>query len=223
MADGNGRRKPVRWGIIGKGLAGEKARVDYNVLDDTALIRLISHARSEALSALYDRYSRLVYSVALNVVGDGATAEEITQDVFFRIWEKASSYRAEQARVSTWLTSITRYRAIDVLRQRAVRPERDSVGWDDLPLSAEPAAPDDPEETTALRQSQQRVRVALSTLPADQRHALALAYFRGLSHSEIAEQLGEPLGTIKTRIRLGMQKLRELLGEETAGGQGIHL
>jgi DNA-directed RNA polymerase specialized sigma24 family protein len=101
--------------------------VDYSSLDDEALIGLLLQANTEALGVLYDRYSRLVFSLALHTVGDPATAEEITQDVFFRIWEKASTYRPEQAKVSTWLTSITRYRSIDILRQRGVRPEQNST------------------------------------------------------------------------------------------------
>jgi RNA polymerase sigma-70 factor (ECF subfamily) len=188
--------------------------VDYHTLDDEALIRLILHARPEALSELYDRYNRLVFSMAWHAVGDRETAEEITQDVFFRIWEKAATYRAEQARVSTWLASITRYRAIDVLRQRGVRAEQYSLAWDDVPAHAEPQGAEDPAEMAELSMQQARVRQAVQTLPGDQRQALALAFFQGLSHSQIAARLGEPLGTVKTRIRLGMQKLREVLRDD---------
>jgi RNA polymerase sigma-70 factor (ECF subfamily) len=127
------------------------------------------------------------------------------------VWDKAASYQAETARVSTWLITITRNRSIDILRQRGVRPEQDSIGWEEVPLGAEPTAPDSPESETDLVFEQRRVRDAMAKLSGDQRKALALAYFQGLSHSEIAEHLGEPLGTVKTRIRLGMQKLRELL------------
>lgn len=188
--------------------------MDFPALDDEALIRLIAHSKTEALSALYDRYSRLVFSLALHVVGDQATAEEITQDVFFRIWEKASTYRAEQARVSTWLTSITRYRAIDVLRQRGVRPEQNNVDWAEDTLSMLPSEADNPEDATELSLEQKRVRSAMAVLPEDQRQALALAYFQGMTHTEIAEALGLPLGTVKTRIRLAMQKLREMLYDD---------
>ena len=187
--------------------------MDYKHLDDESLIRLIVHARQEALSELYDRYCRLVFSMALNTVGDPETAEEITQDVFIRVWEKAVTYRSEQAKVSTWVTSITRYRAIDVLRQRGVRAEQHSVGWEDVSPNDEPRS-EGPERQTEQSLEAQRVRSAIQVLPPDQRDALALAYFQGLSHSEIADRLGEPLGTVKTRIRLGMQKLRESLSSD---------
>jgi len=187
--------------------------VDYASLDDGALLRLIAVQRTEALDALYDRYSRLVYSLAFHIVGDPESAEEITQDVFFRVWEKASTYRAEQAKVSTWITSITRYRSIDLLRQRSARPEKDSLGWEDVPLASEPSV-DGPEAASELLIEGGRLRRALEALPRDQRQALELAYFQGLSHSEIAERLSHPLGTVKTRIRLAMQKLREVLQDD---------
>lgn len=188
--------------------------MDYTALDDEALLRLIIHQQTEALSVLYDRYSRLVYSLAYQMMGDAATAEEITQDVFFRIWEKAQTYRADQARVSTWITSITRYRAIDLLRRRGTRPDHTSLAWDDLPLNATPVTEVSPEDMTELSLLQKRVRDAIATLPAEQKNVLALAYFKGLTHSEIAARLGDPLGTVKTRIRAGMQKLKAILKDE---------
>jgi RNA polymerase sigma-70 factor, ECF subfamily len=191
----------------------EQKAVDLKALDDAALMRLILHARQEALSELYDRYGRLVFSMAYNAVGDSGTAEEITQDVFLRIWDKAITYRPEQAKVSTWLTSITRYRSIDVLRQRGSRAEQHSVGWEELPVGEEPSS-DGPENATADAMEHAHVQAAVASLPAEQRQALAMAYFQGLSHSEIAAALGEPLGTVKTRIRLAMQKLRDLLHED---------
>jgi RNA polymerase sigma-70 factor (ECF subfamily) len=187
--------------------------VNYSALDDQTLIRLVARAHADALGVLYERYSRLVFSLAWNLVGDQATAEEITLDVFTRIWEKAETYRPEQAKVSTWLTSIARYRSIDMLRRRGSRPEQHSVGFaelapDDLP------SPNGPEEAAELAMQQQRVRAAIAALPSDQKQVLALAYFKGYSHREIAEVLNQPLGTVKTRIRLAMQKLRDLLLEE---------
>ena len=188
--------------------------MDYSTLDDTELIRLIAHARPEALSALYDRYGRLVFSLALRALGDQALAEEITQDVFFRIWEKAGTYRPEEAKVSTWLTSITRHRAIDVLRQRGVRPGLDHTEWTETQLMVIPDGADSPEEVTERALQQELVRRAVALLPAEQSRVLALAYYQGLTHSEIATLCGEPLGTVKTRIRLAMQKLREILVDD---------
>jgi RNA polymerase sigma-70 factor (ECF subfamily) len=152
-------------------------------------------------------------------MGDVAAAEEVTQDVFFRIWEKAHTYRAEQARVSTWITSITRYRSIDLLRRRGTRPDHTSLAWDDLPLNVMPVTEGDPEDMTELSLLQKRVRDAIATLPAEQKKVLALAYLKGLTHSEIAELLGDPLGTVKTRIRAGMLKLKDLLKDEFPFGQ----
>ena len=176
-------------------------------------MRLITRAQPDALHALYDRYSRLVFSLALNMVGDRAVAEEITLDVFTRVWEKAATYRADQAKVNTWLTSIVRYRAIDVLRQRRVRPDHDSLSWAEV-SNDHLAAHNDPAETAELHIRQQHVRAAVAELPEDQQQALALAYFKGYTHRQIATALDLPLGTVKTRIRLAMQKLRQLLDDQ---------
>lgn len=190
--------------------------MDYAALDDDGLIRLIARADAGALAAFYDRYSRLVFGLALNVVGDPATAEEVAQDVFMRVWERAGQYRVEQARVSTWLTSIARHRAIDVLRRRGARAESHSVAWDDLTPSAQPSAAG-PEVETGLALQRDRVRAALAALPEDQKQVLALAYFKGYTQSEIASALGQPLGTVKTRIRRGMLKLRQVLDDGLPG------
>ena len=191
--------------------------MDYSALDDGTLIRLISRAQTDALSALYERYYRLVFSLAVNIVGDRHTAEEITLDVFTRIWEKAETYQAEQAKVSTWLTSITRYRAIDELRRREARPEKHSVEWAEVSPSAMPRV-NGPEAAAELALQKQRVRAAIAKLPEEQQQVLALAYFKGYTQREIAEALDQPLGTVKTRIRLAMQKLRDILGEEQTVG-----
>ena len=187
--------------------------MDYSKLDDATLITLIEREHTQALSELYDRYSRLVFSLALHLLGDQATAEEVTLDVFTRVWEKAGMYRTDKAKVSTWLASIARYHSIDILRRQGSRPERHSVAWTEVTGDAVLSA-DGPEEVTELALQQQRVRAAVAELPADQQQVLALAFFNGLTHREIAEKLGEPLGTVKTRIRLAMQKLRQALRDE---------
>lgn len=189
--------------------------MDYAGLEDEALIRLIANSHSEALSVLYDRYSRLVFSLAFNSVGDLEAAEEITQDVFLRVWKNAHSYRAEKAQVNTWISSITRYRAIDFLRKRGSRLHFRSISWDDLsPNAISFDSANNPENRTERSLAAQKVRSAVSQLPDEQKQALALAYFYGLTHSQIAEYLEQPLGTIKTRIRLGMQKLRKAFKED---------
>jgi RNA polymerase sigma-70 factor, ECF subfamily len=185
----------------------------YSTQDDSTLIQLIALAQTDAFGELYDRYNRLVFSVAMMIVGDRATAAEITLDVFTQIWQRAGTYRAERAKVSTWLTAIARHQSIDVLRRRNSRSESNSVSWDELPSQSTPAA-HDLEEGVELSLLRERVRAAVAQLPADQKQALALAFFKGYTHSQIAEALQQPLGTIKTRIRLAVQKLRQILGDE---------
>jgi RNA polymerase sigma-70 factor (ECF subfamily) len=186
--------------------------MDYSELDDVTLLQLMAQDRTEALGALYDRYNRLVFSLALAIVGDDATADEITLDVFMRLWRQAGTYQVEKARVSTWMTVIARHLAIDALRRRKARPEAQSADWPQpTPL---PAGGRTIEESVELTLQRQRVRAAVAQLPPDQRQALALAFFKGLTHAQIAEALEQPLGTVKTRIRLAMQKLRSLLREE---------
>lgn len=187
--------------------------MNYSSLNDKTLILLITRKQPDALSELYHRYNRLVFSLAMNSVGDRPLAEEITLDVFTRVWEKAETYRPGQSKVVTWLTSITRYRAIDVLRRRGSRPEQHSISW--ARVSPQPApSKNNPEKATELSILQQRVRAAVAQLPVEQREALALAFFKGYTHRQIAELLDQPLGTIKTRIRLAMQKLRRSLQDE---------
>jgi RNA polymerase sigma-70 factor, ECF subfamily len=188
--------------------------LDYSQLDDEALLRMIVEARSAALGVLYDRYGRLVFSLAVSILGDGDAAEEVTQDVFWRVWVKARTYRAEQAKVSTWLTSIARNRAIDVLRQQKVRPEGSSISWHMLAPNSVPKIDGrTPEEITDRSLHHQVIKEAIASLPIEQQKALILAFFRGYSHSQIAAELDEPLGTVKTRIRMAMQKLRTILNE----------
>lgn len=184
--------------------------VDYLAAEDQALLAFIVNRQAEALSVLYDRYGRLLYSVAYHLVGNQQLAEEITLDVFRRVWEKAASYREDRASVRTWLTSMTRNRAIDILRREGVRPEHNSISWADLTI--EPYAEGHTPETAVSQQLQkQKVHAALAELPEEQQEVLVLAFFNGYSHSQIATQLAMPLGTVKTRIRLGMQKLRHTL------------
>jgi RNA polymerase sigma-70 factor (ECF subfamily) len=201
--------------------------VDFSSLDDAALLAVIATAFGKrasdpalnaAVAALYDRYGRLIYSIALQVVHDTETAEEITQDVFVRVCESAHTYRPEIARASSWLGRIARHRAIDELRRRSVRPEGNPLDWpedigsermDGLPLT------EGPEETVETAIQSRGIRQLVAALPPEQRQVLQLAFFKGLSHSQIAELLGEPLGTVKSRARLAMQKLRDAL---VAGG-----
>lgn len=193
--------------------------MDYSKSDDVTLLRLIVASRKDnrsdtsAISELYDRYSRLVYSLAYFIVGDHGVAEEILQDVFLRIWEKADTYRQEEARVNTWISSVTRNRAIDVIRSRGAKITANSLAWED---STHESLADEhnTEAQVEQRMQQDRIRRAIKTLSTEQQDVISLAFFQGLSHSEIAELTRVPLGTVKTRIRTGMQKLREVLSQE---------
>jgi RNA polymerase sigma-70 factor (ECF subfamily) len=180
---------------------------------DEELLQRIVQKDPEAVRALYRRHGRMVYGVALAVLGSEQEAEEVTQDVFLRAWEKADSYRAEKARVVTWLARITRNRAIDVLRQGKARSEKIQDTGDAFEQLPDTAAVD-PGDTAALEWRNRTVRAAVAQLPDEQRRALSLAVLGGFTHREVAEKLGEPLGTVKTRIREAMHKLREMLKGE---------
>lgn len=187
--------------------------MDERQLDDTALMIQISQGSEKALAELYDRYGRLVLSVAYQIVGQRETAEDVTLETFTRVWEKAHTYQPDKSKVSTWLTRLGRNRAIDILRRENIRLDKDSLRWADI--ATEPVTDSHNPETIAhLTMQQERVRRAVASLPENQRELLALAYFQGLSHSEIAQTLNQPLGTVKGRIRAGMKTLRTLLAAE---------
>ena len=186
---------------------------EYTTLKDESLIRLIAERDEAALEALYERHIRLLFSITLHLVGSRLAAEEIVLDVFIKVWENAHTYQPDRAQVTTWLTTITRYRAIDYLRRQGRRLEKDSVSWDALPIKP-PTTQSGPEQMTQHALRRERIREALEQIPEEQRRVLVLAYFRGMTQQEIAGQLELPLGTVKTRIRLGLKKLRFFLRSE---------
>ncbi|MGH3022963.1 MAG: sigma-70 family RNA polymerase sigma factor [Gaiellaceae bacterium] len=172
--------------------------------DDAELVRSIGDGDTEALRALYERYGSIVFGMAYRLLGDRQAAEECTQDVFVAVWRAAGAYDPERARVSSWMIAIARNRVVDIGRGRLARPVEPYAELrqgDESPDAAELAAAAD---------SSRRIAAALAELPAAQREALTLAYFHGLSHSEIAERLVVPLGTVKGRIRLALDRLRDL-------------
>jgi RNA polymerase sigma-70 factor, ECF subfamily len=190
-----------------------RVNADYSRYDDESLIRAVTELQAEALEQLYERYSALLFGLALMIVGDRSIAEEIILDVFMRVWQRAGSYRPERAKVSTWLTHITRNYAIDVLRRQIVRPDRTALSLEEITTDGR-FQEQDPQEQVETTLRHERIRSAVSRLPSEQRQALLLAYFGGYTQSQIAEILELPLGTVKTRIRLGMQKLHGLLRDE---------
>jgi len=155
---------------------------------------------TNAMTLLYDRYSSIVYAVALRVLGDTGAAEDVLQEVFLQLWRNPGAFDSSRGNLGPWLAVIARNRAIDGLRKR--RPETDIA---DVVVSVELDIAGDAERARAM----EKVRGALGTMPAAQRSALEMAYFEGLTHIEIAAKTGEPLGTIKTRIRTGLLALRK--------------
>ncbi len=174
-----------------------------------ALIERIAQADQTALATLYDTTNRLVYGLTLRVLNDTGAAEEVVLDVYTQVWRQAASYDTGRGSPMAWLTTIARSRAIDRLRSGWQTQQR-QASLDAVTDKETVAA--NPEEATAMSERQRIVRQALAQLSPEQREVIELAYYSGLSHSEIAAQLGQPLGTVKTRTRLGMMKLRAALG-----------
>lgn len=210
---GSERITQVEYGRLNDQTHRQRERPIVKQLTDAALLTAIAQEDEAALSELYDRYCRLIFTIAFNVVGNEQTAEEITLDVFTRVWQKAHTYRTDLAQVQTWLARMTRNRAIDMLRREQVRPMRHSIPWGSLTVEPK-TRQEDPETAVYQTLKQQRIRAALILLPDAQREVLLLAFFRGYSHSQIADVLQQPLGTVKGRIRAAMQKLRRLLEDE---------
>jgi RNA polymerase sigma-70 factor (ECF subfamily) len=169
---------------------------------DPALLTAIRSGDQGAMAEVYDRYSSIVYAVALRVLQDAGAAEDVLQDVFMQLWRNPGAFDASRGNMAAWLAVIARNRAIDALRRR--RPESDI---EDVVVSVEPDLASETDRSRAM----DKVRGAMLAMPAPQRSALEMAYFEGLSHSEIAGKTGEALGTIKTRIRAGLVSLRKVL------------
>ena len=183
----------------------------HRAADDHDAIRRVARGEGDALAALYDRHSRAVYSLALRVLGDTREAEEVVQDVFAQAWRQAARYDTSRGAVVAWLLVMTRSRAIDRLRSRRGLQPLAGDGEQALGVLSDPGA--GPERAALSAEQRSRVRGALEQLPLVQRLAIELAFFEGLTHVEIAERLELPLGTIKTRIRLGLMKLKDAFVE----------
>jgi RNA polymerase sigma-70 factor (ECF subfamily) len=177
---------------------------------DVELLRQVAGGSADALGRLYDRHAAKVYGLARRMLARLDDAEEVVQDVFAQIWREAPRYRHERASVAGWMIMLTRTRAIDRLRARRARPDLHSP-VDPSPGLALTSDEPDPEAIAISARDAEQLRAALQELPAEQRSLLNLAYYEGLSHSEIAEKTGVALGTVKTRIRTAMITLREAL------------
>jgi len=167
---------------------------------DLAMVTAVKAGDQGAMAALYDRYSSIVYAVALRVLGDTGAAEDVLQEVFLQLWRNPGAFDSARGSLAAWLAVITRNRAIDALRKR--KPETDI---EDVTVSVVPDFAGDADRTKVAA----KIRGVLGSMSPPQRGALEMAYFEGLSHSEIASKTGEPLGTVKTRIRTGLMALRK--------------
>ncbi len=188
--------------------------VGHDRLDDEELMQRLFYRDLEAFRSLYDRYGDLVYSTTLRIVRDTHLAQDMVQEVFLRLWRKPGSYVPQRGRFSTWLTSVARNRAVDEIRSRNRRYRHETASPEQQERELPDADENDPALTAELADQRRLILTALGGLPAEQRQVIELAYFRGLTQQEIAARLGQPLGTVKTRIRLGMQKLRAALTPE---------
>lgn len=182
---------------------------DFAHLSDEAVVALTARSDESALAELYDRYGRAAYGLAFRVLRDAALAEDAVQEAFLDVWRQADRFVPERARASAWLFTFVHRRAVDVVR----REERRRA--DPIESAPEPSGDATAEDEAWLRLERERVQGALRQLPDAQREAIELAYYGGFTQSELAERLGEPLGTIKSRMFTGLARLRELLEGET--------
>ena len=158
------------------------------------------------MAAIYDRYSGIVYATGLRVLGDTAAAEDVLQEIFMQLWRNPSAFDSSRGNLTAWLAVIARHRAIDVLRKR--KPQTDV---EDVVIAASHDVRTEAERNSIVA----KVRSAMTEMPQEQRRCMEMAFFQGLTHSEIATQTGEPLGTVKTRIRSALLQLRKRLGESS--------
>jgi RNA polymerase sigma-70 factor (ECF subfamily) len=180
-------------------------------LSDEAVVAMLARSDESALVELYDRFGRLAYGLALRVLRDEKLAEDAVQEAFLAAWRNADRFMPERGRAGTWLLTLVHRRAVDLVRRedrRRAEPLREGFG---------PAAAESAEDDAWLRIERERVQLALKRLPDQQREALELAYYGGFTQSELAERLGEPVGTIKSRMFTGLARLRELLAEPRPG------
>jgi RNA polymerase sigma factor (sigma-70 family) len=179
---------------------------------DEDLLSAIAGGAVWAMEPLYQRYNRLLYSLAYTMVTDHQVAQNLTQETFLAVWRRASAYAPQAGAVRSWLLSILRHRTIDYLRALRRRSSLQEVRWEQVEEEEQPLLPDTWDEAwRSILRSQ--VRIALAQIPLEQRRVIALAYFQGWTQPEIAQEYGIPLGTVKTRMRLGLLHLKQVLDQ----------
>jgi RNA polymerase sigma-70 factor (ECF subfamily) len=187
--------------------------MDLKAASDEELILAFQQKDLQALEEFFERHQRIALAVAYQVLQDRETVEDVLQEAFLAVWRQADTYQPEKGKARSWFLSIVRHRAIDVTRGRSFAKQRISLDQ----INFEPRYPDVWQQVDA-KLDREQVRQAVEALPAEQKEAVMLAYFGGLTHPEIAERTGVPLGTVKGRLRLAMQKLRGLLANVDTGG-----
>jgi len=196
----------LEFGAVSRTVERETVTSQAAQLSDEALLEAVARSDEAALAELYDRFGRIAYGLALRVLRDSALAEDAVQDAFLNVWRSAERFEAGRAKASTWVLTFVHRRAVDLVRReerRRTEPEE---------AAPEPAGPG-ADEDVERRSKREIVQDALRRLPPEQREAIELAYYGGYTQSELAERLGEPLGTIKSRMFTGLQRLRALLDE----------
>lgn len=184
--------------------------LDLSGRHDEDLIRRLQRRDPDAMTELYDRYGRIVYSIILGVVRDAATAEDLVQETFLRVWNRVHAFEAGKGALGPWLLAIARNRAIDHIRSRGARMDRNAF---ELDVSDHPSLFVDMERDVLNTDHARIIRSALAKLSINQQKVIELAYFEGLSQTEMADRMGEPLGTVKTWVRAALKHLREELGQ----------
>lgn len=185
---------------MNSGIEGPMAVARTAPEDDAELLTRVQHGDERAMAVLFDRYSKIVYSVSLRVLRDTASAEDVMQEIFMQIWRNPNSFVAAKGSLGGWLSVVARNRSIDTLRRK-----RPSEQVEEMNLASSTNLADEAERSILM----ERARATVLLLPVEQRKTLEMAFFDGLTHSEIAEMTGDPLGTVKTRIRSGLLTLRE--------------
>jgi RNA polymerase sigma-70 factor (ECF subfamily) len=196
-------------GTLGEVLYANSSKALVSEAEWVALVRSVSARDQRALLALYERTHRVVFTLIMRITANRATAEEVTLDVFHDVWRRASGYQEADGTVLGWIMNQARSRAIDRLRFEQRKKRVPPEAGNQVP----PTATAHPEDLIAIQQQNQAVRTALEVLTADERQAIEAAFFSELTYAKVAEQLNQPLGTIKTRIRSGLHKLREALAD----------
>lgn len=195
---------------------------DSSALDDEVLITRVAGHDSSALEHLYDRYARIVYATALRMLGNAELAEDIVQETFWRVWRRSGSFAIGRGQVAGWIFGIAHNLCIDELRRQRSRPTTVQHEQEEQAILDQLDAQSDVVGAAIERERRRIILQALAQIPPEQREVLELAYFRGLSQSEIAQRLNSPIGTVKTRTRLALQKMRDLLHNQKIGADDLH-